>query len=53
MADSSYRNAVVGMKPNKTLHDFTVLLEPTTGVPLDVRAALQLNIYLQPIPNIK
>lgn len=52
-ADDSYLEAVVGMKPNENLHGISVLLEPNTGVPLNVSAALQLNIYLQPIADIK
>lgn len=51
-ADESYRKAVIGMKPNEHLHGFSVTLEPNTGVPLNVSAALQLNIYIQPISHI-
>lgn len=45
--DPSLRQQVIGMQPTDE-HDFYITLEPSTGVPLDVSANLQVNILLQP-----
>ncbi|XP_012253563.1 protein croquemort-like [Athalia rosae] len=47
-ADPIYREKVTGMDPNDEKHGFRIILEPTTGIPLDVAARLQINILLQP-----
>uniref|UniRef100_A0A182QLD0 Scavenger receptor class B n=1 Tax=Anopheles farauti TaxID=69004 RepID=A0A182QLD0_9DIPT len=52
LADESYVNAVSGMRPNRTEHEFYMAIEPLTGIPLDVRAQLQINEHLQPISGI-
>lgn len=52
LADKSYVNAVTGLKPNQSLHEFSISLEPKTGIPLSVAAKLQINILLQPITGI-
>lgn len=49
LADQSYRQSIDGMNPNRTLHEFFIAMEPHTGIPLDVRARLQINVLLQPI----
>lgn len=49
LADKSYRDKIDGMSPNKTKHEFYLAMEPHTGIPLDVRAQLQINMLLQPI----
>lgn len=48
LADTSYRNGIDGMKPNKSLHQFYVSLEPSSGIPIEIRARLQINILLRP-----
>lgn len=53
LADKSYGEAVVGMRPNRTLHEFQLALEPMTGIPLEVNARLQINILLQPVERVK
>ncbi|XP_055598706.1 protein croquemort-like [Uranotaenia lowii] len=53
LADPSYINSIEGMKPNKTKHEFYVGIEPHTGIPLDVRARLQINMQLQPVKGFK
>lgn len=53
LADSSYRSAVRGMSPNQSLHEFSMSIEPQTGIPIDVEARLQVNILLQPIDRLK
>lgn len=53
LADQSYLDAVSGLSPNKSKHQFYLAMEPHTGIPLDVRAQLQINMHLQPIKGIK
>uniref|UniRef100_A0A6M2DE38 Putative plasma membrane glycoprotein cd36 n=1 Tax=Xenopsylla cheopis TaxID=163159 RepID=A0A6M2DE38_XENCH len=52
LSDQSYLEAVDGLKPDKTLHEFRVALEPQTGIPLLVNARLQINMLLQPMKGI-
>lgn len=40
------------MKPNKDLHETTLSIEPNTGIPLNVRAQLQINLLISPIEEI-
>ncbi|EFN76142.1 Protein croquemort [Harpegnathos saltator] len=49
LADSTYINAVTGMKPNRQKHELSMVIEPTTGIPLQVKAQLQLNLLLEPV----
>lgn len=53
LADPAYRENITGMHPNPDAHNFTMSLEPTTGVPLNVKAQLQINIYVQPLKYVK
>ncbi|OXA59423.1 Protein croquemort [Folsomia candida] len=48
-ADPWYRSTVEGMEPNETKHQMFMDLEPNSGIPLEVSAALQINILLQPM----
>ncbi|XP_075225516.1 protein croquemort-like [Lycorma delicatula] len=52
LADPSYRNAVDGLKPDSEKHSFRIALEERTGVPLQVKARLQINLFTQPIKDI-
>lgn len=47
LSDESYLNAVEGMNPSKKEHEFVFALEPHTGVPLQVKAQLQVNLQVQ------
>lgn len=51
-ADQYYLDQVEGLKPDKSKHEFYMTMEPTTGIPLDVAARFQLNILVEPHPNI-
>ncbi|XP_052891788.1 protein peste isoform X1 [Anopheles moucheti] len=51
-ADPFYLDQVEGLSPSKDKHQFYMSLEPTTSVPLDVAARLQLNIMIEPYENI-
>lgn len=53
LADPAYVNAVDGLSPNRSLHEFSLSLEPKTGIPLRVDAKLQINILLQKISGIR
>lgn len=53
LADESYQTAVTGLRPNQTEHEFYMAIEPSTGIPLDVRAQLQINEHLQPIKGFR
>lgn len=52
-ADQSYLDAVEGMKPNKTLHQFYLDIEPTLGFPLAIRPRFQLNAIIRRDPHIE
>ncbi|XP_001604561.2 protein croquemort isoform X2 [Nasonia vitripennis] len=47
LADESYRQNITGMKPNKEDHEFLLILEPSSGIPMQVRASLQINFLVQ------
>uniref|UniRef100_A0A182W0M9 Scavenger receptor class B n=1 Tax=Anopheles minimus TaxID=112268 RepID=A0A182W0M9_9DIPT len=51
-ADPFYLDQVEGLNPSKEKHQFYMSLEPTTSVPLDVAARLQLNIMIEPYEHI-
>nr|XP_018910296.1 PREDICTED: protein croquemort-like isoform X1 [Bemisia tabaci] len=52
LADPVYREDIRGMRPDKDLHQFQMTFEPTTGVPLEVKARLQINILLTANPSV-
>jgi scavenger receptor class B protein 1 len=45
-ADPSYLNAVVGLEPNKSKHEFYIDVAPDFGFPLAMRPRFQLNAAL-------
>jgi lysosome membrane protein 2 len=45
-SDVKFLNAVNGLKPDETKHDFVYNIEPVTGVPVSVNARLQISFYL-------
>ncbi|XP_031829308.1 protein croquemort [Nomia melanderi] len=47
-ADPDLKDKVLGLSPDEEKHDFSITLEPTTGIPLKVSAKLQLNVLLEP-----
>lgn len=47
MADDSYRDAIDGMKPDETQHEFYLLMQRSLGIPLEVRAGLQINLLME------
>ncbi|XP_074028162.1 sensory neuron membrane protein 2 [Leptinotarsa decemlineata] len=52
-ADESYLNGLVGVsKPNSSIHELYLLVEPNTGIPLQGVKRIQLNVVLRPVPYI-
>ncbi|XP_052899490.1 protein croquemort-like [Anopheles moucheti] len=47
LANESYLAGVTGMNPNEKEHRFEMELEPYTGVPLGVKAQLQVNLNVK------
>lgn len=50
LADKNFIENINGMTPNKEDHEFFVSMEPRTGIPLDVRAQLQINLLMKNYP---
>ncbi|XP_068632464.1 protein peste-like [Battus philenor] len=50
--DPGLLELVNGMEPDPEKHAFTFAVEPRLGVPLEVAARFQLNIWIEPTPNI-
>jgi len=51
-AHPSFREAVVGLEPNKTKHEFYIDVEPTFGFPLAIRPRFQLNAIMRKDPKV-
>lgn len=51
LADSSYTSTISGMKPNASKHEFYISLDPQYGVPLEIRARLQVNVMVRNEPT--
>lgn len=51
-ADPSFVVDVDGVHPSKDKHEFYIVIEPTTGIPLEVAARVQLNMLIRPVPNV-
>lgn len=49
LADRAYVDAVTGLRPSQREHEFSMALEPSTGVPLNVDAKIQISALIQPI----
>lgn len=50
-ADHAYLN-FSGLNPSADKHAFYIALDPNTGIPVEVAARLQINIFVEPFPNI-
>ncbi|CAH2077138.1 unnamed protein product, partial [Iphiclides podalirius] len=51
--DPRLRELVTGMEPDPERHSFYFAVEPRLGVPLDVSARFQFNVWIEPTPNIE
>lgn len=52
LADPYYREHLDGMKPDRAKHETYIALEPTAGIPLEVRARIQINFLLRNEPRL-
>lgn len=52
LADRKYLDAVVGLNPNPQEHSFSITLEEKTGIPMQVKARLQINLLTEKIPKM-
>ena len=51
-ADDYFINQVDGMSPDKSKHEFYMVLEPKTGIALEVAARFQVNMLVEPIEKV-
>ncbi|KAG5893040.1 hypothetical protein JTB14_014820 [Gonioctena quinquepunctata] len=52
-ANESYLNGVKGVsRPDSSIHELFLLIEPNTGTPLQGMKRIQLNVVLRPVPYI-
>ncbi|XP_017060504.1 protein peste [Drosophila ficusphila] len=51
--DSYFVNQVEGLSPNQADHEFYMVVEPSTGIPLEVAARFQVNMLVEPIQGIQ
>lgn len=50
LADPSYLVNLTGLEPNQEKHETYLALEPTAGIPLEVRARIQINLLMRNEP---
>ncbi|CAF4893469.1 unnamed protein product [Pieris macdunnoughi] len=50
--DQELRDKVQGLSPDPKKHSFYFGVEPKLGVPVDVSARFQFNVFIEPTPNI-
>lgn len=48
LAHEAYRNGIEGMHPSKEEHEFSIAVEPSAGIPLKIKAQLQINLLMKP-----
>ncbi|XP_056642709.1 protein croquemort-like [Diorhabda sublineata] len=53
LADPSYLESIEGLKPEKEKHEMYLSLQPDTGLPLSVRAKIQINLKMERLKHIK
>ncbi|KAH8377767.1 hypothetical protein KR093_007059 [Drosophila rubida] len=52
-ADPFYLGQVEGLAPDREQHEFYMVVEPRTGIPLEVAARFQVNMLVEPIDGIE
>jgi len=50
-ADPYYLEAVEGLNPEKDRHEMVVIMEPNTGMLLDIKATLMISLLVEPRPE--
>lgn len=53
LADPSYRTDIDGLRPDAKEHEFYMVIERSTGIPLEVRAPIQINLMMDEYPHMK
>uniref|UniRef100_A0A1B0BTQ6 Scavenger receptor class B n=1 Tax=Glossina palpalis gambiensis TaxID=67801 RepID=A0A1B0BTQ6_9MUSC len=48
-ADPYYLDAIEGLKPKREKHEFFMIVEPTSGIPLELGGGFQINYLFEPI----
>ncbi|XP_066252479.1 protein peste-like [Euwallacea similis] len=48
-ADPYYSNLIEGMHPQQTKHQLYIIIEPKSGIIMDIGANMQMNMLLQPL----
>ncbi|XP_063919829.1 protein peste-like [Zophobas morio] len=51
-ADPYYANLIDGVKPDSNIDEFSVTIEPITGIPVKADAKIQASFFVQPIPGV-
>ncbi|KAH8412029.1 hypothetical protein KR222_007038 [Zaprionus bogoriensis] len=51
-ADQYYLDQVEGLEPEQQHHEFYMVVEPSTGLPLEVAARFQVNMLVEPIQGL-
>ncbi|CAH2012386.1 unnamed protein product [Acanthoscelides obtectus] len=52
-ADPYYSNMVGGMKPDRDKHQFYIIIQPKSGIVMEISAKMQVNLLLQPVQHIR
>lgn len=52
-ADPSFASTITGMKPDCKKHSFYITMEQTLGIPLEVKADVQVNLFVQKDKDIE
>lgn len=50
LADETYRSSIEGMDPRREEHEFSLAMEPRTGIPIKIQAQLQINLLMKSYP---
>lgn len=53
LANESYLKSIDGLHPNKDKHEFSIAIEPYTGIVMDVNGRLQINVLIQRLKHIE
>ncbi|KAF7273084.1 hypothetical protein GWI33_014178 [Rhynchophorus ferrugineus] len=52
-ADPYYTDMISGMKPNRSRHEFYIVIEPKSGIIMEISANMQMNMLLQPVSGLR
>lgn len=52
-ADSYYIDNIEGLNPDADKHEFYIIMEPKSGIAMEVAARMQLNMLLKPVESLR